>query len=79
MIEKYIRKKNLGKLRIADKIVIGDKKGFSGVIGKFNPDTIVLGYDQKLPDKETAQIAKKMRIKIVKFRRFGNHKTGKMT
>ena len=72
------RKTAIEKLKIADKVVVGSSKKFSYVIRKFHPNIIVLGYDQKMPDKETRQIAEKMKIKIVKFRKHGNYRTGKL-
>ncbi len=73
-----VRKRNLQKLKIADKVVIGDPKRFSKVVNQFHPDVIVLGYDQKLPDKETKETVRKMKIKIIKFRKYGNYKTRKL-
>ena len=61
------RKKNLEKLRIADKIVIGHTKDFSRVVKKEKPDLIILGYDQKLPEG----ISK--RINTVQIKRFGSY------
>jgi FAD synthetase len=73
-----VRKRNLEKLRIADKVVIGDKKSFVKVLEKFHPHTIVLGYDQKLPNSETREFVKNYRIKIMKFRKCGKYCTRKM-
>ena len=66
------RKKNLGKLKIADKIVIGHTKDFSRVVKKEKPGVIALGYDQKLPEG----ISKRIKIKRVK--RFGRYRTSKL-
>lgn len=73
-----IRKKNLEKLKIADKVVIGDKDRFFKVLLKFHPDIIVLGYDQEMPDSESIEVANKMRIKIVRFRKYGKYSTKKL-
>lgn len=72
------RKKNLEKLNIADKVVIGSSIDFCRVIEKYKPNLIVLGYDQKLPDKNTADLVKKMKIKTMKLRKFGNYRTRDM-
>lgn len=69
------RKAQLEKLGIADKIIIGSPSGFVGMVKKHKPDMIVLGYDQKLPDTATEEYARKNKIRIVKFRKFGNHST----
>jgi cytidyltransferase-like protein len=72
-----VRKRNLARLGIADKIVIGTKDNFSAVIKEFKPDIIVLGYDQQLPDG-TAELVWNMKIKIVKLKRHKSYSTRKM-
>ncbi len=70
------RKANLEKLKIADKIVVGDPKDFFAVVEKFEPDIIVLGYDQKLPAQVEEKLKKfKKRIKIVKAEKYGDYKS----
>ena len=70
-----IRKKNLEKLKIANKVVIGSSKGFVGVVKKYKPNIIVLGYDQRIPDKITEDYIKKSKIKIIRFKKYGSHST----
>ena len=42
------RKEQLIKLKLADEVTEGDKQTNSWkIIGKYNPDVIALGYDQK--------------------------------
>jgi len=72
------RKKSLESLGIADKIVVGDEKSFVKVLEKYKPNVIVLGYDQKLPDKETQEWIKKNKIKIVKSSKHGEYSTRKL-
>lgn len=67
------RKRALERLRIADKVVIGSPKSFVNIVHRFKPRVIVLGYDQELPDEETKAVVKKIRIKVVRCRRFGNY------
>src|SRR3989338_10966495 len=69
------RKKMIEALDIADKVVIGDPKKFVKVVHKFRPNIIVLGYDQKLPDKETREAVKKMRIRVVRSKRYEKYGT----
>lgn len=71
------RKKALEELRIADKVVVGSPAAFVNVLRKFKPDVIVLGYDQKLPDKSTSDYVKKAKIKIVRLGRHGSYSTRK--
>ena len=59
------RKKRLEELRLADKVVIGDAHGFAGTLRREDPDILVLGYDQRLPDPETEQAVKDMGVEVV--------------
>ncbi len=72
------RKKALEHLGIADKVIIGSPRSFVDVVKKHKPDIIILGYDQKLPDKKTEEYVKKQKIKIVRFSKHGSYNTGKM-
>lgn len=71
------RKKNLEKLGIADKIIIGEPKKFCKVVETEKPNIIALGYDQKLPFG-VEEIVKKMNIKVVRIKKFGNYETRKI-
>ena len=77
-VKAKVRKKNLDKLKVSDKVVIGSSTGFVGVVKKYKPDIIVLGYDQRIPDKITEEYIKKQRIKIVRFKKYGSHSTKKL-
>lgn len=70
------RKKLLAATKIPDRIVVGDRKNYFKVIGKFRPAVIVLGYDQKLPPRTRSRI-KNLGIKIVKLRKHGNYSSRK--
>jgi cytidyltransferase-like protein len=69
-----IRKTNLVKLGIADKILIGNRKNYSKIVEKVRPDIIALGYDQELPAgiDET-------RYKIAKINKYGEYSTSKLS
>jgi len=69
-----IRKKNLEKLKIADKVIIGYENDFKKTLENEMPNIIVLGYDQSL-SKDLEDFAKKLKIKIVKMQKFGNYST----
>ena len=69
------RKIMIEKLKIADKVVVGSPKSFVGVVKKYKPNVIVLGYDQKLPDKVTEEYARKNKIKIIRLGKYGRHST----
>ncbi len=66
------RKKLLAATKIPDRIVVGDPKDYFKVVKRFKPDVIVLGYDQKLPPR-TAEKIRDMKIRVVKFRKYGNY------
>lgn len=74
-----VRKKNIERLRIADKVVIGSPKSFVGVVYKFKPKIIVLGYDQELPDEETKQAVKNMKISIVRCKKYRNYSASRLS
>jgi FAD synthetase len=59
------RKQNLENKGIADKVVIGDADGFAATLRRLNPDILVLGYDQRIPDQETESELKKMGVDVV--------------
>jgi FAD synthetase len=69
-----IRKENLERLKIADKVIVGHRNDFRKTIEKEMPNIIALGYDQKLP-KDLEDYIKKLKIKIVRIKKFGNYRT----
>lgn len=70
------RKKQLEETGIPDDVVTGDPSDYSKVIEKYEPDIIVLGYDQELPEGIVEKIkAIGKNIKIVKLGQHENHKT----
>jgi FAD synthetase len=44
-----LRCKNLENLKIADKVVLGEKEDKLKIINDEKPDILVFGYDQKMP------------------------------
>jgi FAD synthetase len=67
------RKRNLEKLDIADKIIIGDEKDCMKVVEREKPDIIALGYDQRLPWSDP-----RPECKIVRLEKFGEWSTAKI-
>ena len=65
-----IRKRNLEKSGIADKIIIGHPDSFVKTVLEQKPNIIALGYDQKLPEDVTEEVLKKMNIRIARIKRF---------
>ena len=59
IIDQKIRKENIEKLGIADKVVIGDETDFMKVVRREKPDVIVLGYDQKMSERELKKMLMK--------------------
>lgn len=60
-----VRKQWVEALGIADKVVIGNPESFAETMRKENPDILVLGYDQKLPDPETEKAVKDMGVDVI--------------
>lgn len=72
------RKKNLEKLGIADEVVVGSPTSFAGVVKRFKPHIIALGYDQNFPDNETEETARKMKIRVVRLRKYGKYSSRRL-
>ncbi|MCK5023662.1 MAG: adenylyltransferase/cytidyltransferase family protein [Candidatus Aenigmarchaeota archaeon] len=75
------RKKNIEKLKLADKVVVGHETDFMETVRIEMPDVIVLGYDQKISEKELSkQLSNEnIKCKIVRIKDFlKGHKTSKL-
>jgi D-beta-D-heptose 7-phosphate kinase/D-beta-D-heptose 1-phosphate adenosyltransferase len=72
------RKKTIEELKIADKAVVGGRKNFVNVVKKYKPNVIVLGYDQRIPDKETEEYIKKNDIRVVRLGKYENYSTRRL-
>ena len=59
------RKKWLEDLGIADQVLIGDAGSFAAVLLREKPDILALGYDQRMPDEETARAVRDLGIEVV--------------
>ena len=70
------RMKNLRKLKIADKVVLGYIKEPYKIIAEENPDIICLGYDQSffVEGLEKWLKDKKMNVKVVRLKPHKPHK-----
>lgn len=56
------RKRNLEKVGIVDKVVIGEDLDLYRVVKRENPEVIVLGFDQKMDERKIREECKKMGI-----------------
>jgi len=56
IVDQDTRKKNVEKLGIADKVVIGDERDFLKVVREERPDAIALGYDQRTDEQKLAEL-----------------------
>lgn len=54
------RVENLKKLKIVDKVILGDKEDYFKVIKKEKPEVIALGYDQKVKIRALKRKLKKI-------------------
>ena len=57
------RAKQVRKLSIADKVILGNKVNIFDILSKIKPDVICLGYDQKVQKNELEDELKKRNIK----------------
>ncbi|MDI6807101.1 MAG: adenylyltransferase/cytidyltransferase family protein [Candidatus Aenigmarchaeota archaeon] len=71
------RKKNMEKTKLADKVVIGDKRDMLKVVRKEKPNIVALGYDQTL-SRNMSRKLKEMKVKIVRIKRYSSYKTKKL-
>lgn len=62
-----VRRKRLEALGLADEIVIGDADRFVGTLERVDPDILVLGHDQKLPDAATERYVAEHNVKVIQF------------
>lgn len=62
-----IRQRRLSSLGLADEVVIGDPDRFVGTLLRVDPQILVLGFDQKLPDEETEQLVVERGIQVIRF------------
>jgi FAD synthetase len=75
------RKRNIEKLGIADKVVIGNESDFMKVVREERPDVIALGYDQKMDEKELKWMlaGSKISCEVVRIKdRLEGYKTSKI-
>ena len=59
------RKKALESFGAADEVVVGGADGFAPTLRRLHPDVLVLGYDQRLPDEETARAVRELGVEVV--------------
>ena len=81
VLDENDRKKNIEKLKLADKVVVGHETDFMETVRTEMPDVIVLGYDQKISEKELSKQLSNENIdcKIVRIKDFlKGHKTSKL-
>jgi FAD synthetase len=81
ILDQKTRKRNIEKLNIADKVVIGDENDFMKVVRKEKPDIIALGYDQTIKENELAEMLKRNGIicKIIRINEYlKGYKTSKL-
>ena len=75
------RKRNIEKLGVADKVVIGDERDFMKVVREEKPDVIALGHDQRMKEDELKWMLAQSGIKcsIVRIReKLKGYKTSKI-
>ncbi len=59
------RARRLRACGVADDVVVGEADGFAKTLRRVAPDILVLGYDQKLPDEETAATVTALGVEVV--------------
>lgn len=59
------RKKTLESYGLADRVVIGRPDSFAASLREVKPQILVLGYDQRLPDAETAKVVEELGVRLI--------------
>jgi FAD synthetase len=59
------RLKWMKKLGLADRVLVGKPDSFAASLREIKPQVLVLGYDQRLPDAETAKVVAELGVEIV--------------
>lgn len=60
-----LRLRRMKELGLADEVMIGDPDSFARSLRRVKPAILVLGYDQRLPDAETAKAVRELGIETV--------------
>ena len=60
-----VRLKRLQDAGVADKVVVGAPDSFAASLRREKPQILVLGYDQRLPDEQTARAVREMGVEVV--------------
>ena len=69
-VKAEIRQRNVEKLGIADRVIVGHPDSFVKTVLEEKPDIIALGHDQKMPDDVTKDVLRKMKTTVVRIKRF---------
>jgi glycerol-3-phosphate cytidylyltransferase-like family protein len=57
----------LRELELADEVIVGAPDSFVKTLEKEDPQVLVLGYDQRLPDEATARAVEEKGIEVVQM------------
>jgi len=61
------RLENMEKLGLADRVVVGEPDSFAATLRRLKPAILVLGYDQRLPDEDTARAVQELGVEVVQL------------
>lgn len=59
------RRLRLEKLGIADEVVVGEPDSFARSLRRARPKVLALGYDQRLPDPDSADAVRELGVQVV--------------
>lgn len=81
ILDQEVRKRNIEKLGIADKVVIGDERDLLKVVREERPDIIALGHDQRTDEGRLAALLGEecIKCKIIRIKeKLEGYKTSKI-
>jgi FAD synthetase len=59
------REQNLRNLGLADRVIVGRPDSFVASLREVKPRILVLGFDQKLPDRATEDAVRELGVEVV--------------
>jgi len=62
-----VRSKRLRAMGVADRVIVGDPESFAESLRREKPGILALGYDQRLPDEETARAVRELGVEVVRL------------
>ena len=77
LYNEMLRLNKIGKSKLVDKVVLGNKKDRYLILKQEKPDVICLGYDQKVDEKKLSEKLKEYKLEEAQVIRLGAYRPEK--